>query len=525
MSGFYNEQNIGDSIYANTYSLWGNSKYYDIKNLSPQNFTNRSSTVGSAIGQEFRTRWVPEAEVKKPDYFARRIITRESLYQEPDKNKKIKYENKKLSTAIDWTMGYWEKADWLDETAEQSGTSRAGVKKPVLDGAKMQKKLDEMLSKPVKMSKAESMMQKMGWQGGALGRSGDGIVEPIAPNAVYSSNKVGFGQLQLLKPQPPKPAEKRQHFETNVLHNVYEFVRNNNEIELLFDTKLRRDERKKIHHIVQLKVQADDLTAVDFDNTDQVEIVLQINNNNCYMLHTKSYGSFPNRQLCLFKVAPDHVFLVTPHHLRTTVENDTDDELIEEECTEDVVSEPPVDQKVQKPPEEKKPVDQKVQKLPEEKKPQELEPEETNPFLRSITRNLKKDSESETKEDSVNPEIPENPKVTEAEKIPEEPVVPKMSENMQMIVEYYMEFKAKKKFSQFKFLGPFDRAQTIAINDFMEEAKKYLNKEPCAHAKVFEKVEFEIKEDCTGNTGIFKRPVKNRVKQTQQSESCKNYLL
>lgn len=52
-------------------------------------------------------------------------------------------------------MGYWEKADWLDETAEQSGTSRAGVKKPVLDGAKMQKKLDEMLSKPVKMSKAE----------------------------------------------------------------------------------------------------------------------------------------------------------------------------------------------------------------------------------------------------------------------------------------------------------------------------------------------------------------------------------
>lgn len=130
-----------------------------------------------------------------------------------------------------------------------------------------------------------------------------------------------------------------------------------------------------------------------------------------------------------------------------------------------------------------------------------MEPEETNPFLRSITRNLKKDSESETKEDMVNPEIPENPKVPEAEKIPEEPVIPKMSENMQMIVEYYMEFKAKKKFSQFKFLGPFDRAQTIAINDFMEEAKKYLNKEPCAHAKVFEKVEFEIKEDCTGNTG------------------------
>ncbi|CAH1642934.1 unnamed protein product [Spodoptera littoralis] len=504
MSGFYNEQDF----YANTYSLWGNSKYYDIKNLSPQNFANRNGTIGSELGQEFRaTRWVPEKEVKKPppDYFDRRTITRESLYQDPDKNKKIKEDTcKKWSPAIDWTLGYWEKPDWVNQDEKQPGSSLS--KKQVLDGAKIQKKLADMLSKPVKMSKAESMMQKMGWQGGALGRSGDGIVEPIAPNAVYSSNKVGFGQLQHIKPPEPKPGEKKQYFETNVLHIVYEFVKNNNEIELLFDRKLRREERKRIHNIVQLKLQADDLTTVDFDTTAQVELVLQINNHNCYMLHTKSYGTFPERQLCLFKVAPDHVYLVTPHQLRHSKERDIEDELLEVDCTEEIVPEPQVNQ---------------VEKLPEVKKPEELEPEETNPFLISITRNLKKNSESESKEDTENPEIPEIPenpkipevpKIPEAEKKPEKPVVPEMSEIMKLIVECYMEFKGRKKFSQFKFMGPFDEAQTDAVNEFMQQATMYLNKEPCTLASVFENVEFKIKEDCTGNAGIFKRPVRNRVK-------------
>ncbi|CAH0697966.1 unnamed protein product [Spodoptera exigua] len=501
MSDLCNEQDIGDNIYTNTYSLWGNSKYYDIKNLSPQNFANRNGTIGSEIGQEFRaTRWVPskpEVEVKKvpPDPFKRRTITKESLYQDPDKNNKIKDDlktAKKSSSNFDWTLGYWDKAAEQPEQDGGQGSSRG--KKQVLGGAKIQKKLDKMLAKPVKMTKAESMMQKMGWQGGALGRSGDGIVEPIAPNAVYSSTKVGFGQLQLLKQPKSKQIEKKQFYETNVLHSVYEFVKNNNEIELLFDKSLRRDERKKIHHIIQFKVLADDLASVDFDSTAQVELVLQISNNNCYLLHTKSSGSYPNRQLSLFKKAPDHVFLIVPQDLKKTKEGNTEDKPLEVDCKEDIVPETPEDQKDQN-----RQMDQESE---------ELEPEETNPFLISITRNLKKNTDSEMKEEVEIAEIPENPVVSEAEKIPEEPVNSEMSDEvMKLIFEYYKKFKGNRRYSQFKFLGPFDEEEIVCINEFIQQATRYLNKEPCPYASVFDDVEFEINEDCTGNTVIFKRPV------------------
>ncbi|KAH9638163.1 hypothetical protein HF086_009191 [Spodoptera exigua] len=345
MSDLCNEQDIGDNIYTNTYSLWGNSKYYDIKNLSPQNFANRNGTIGSEIGQEFRaTRWVPskpEVEVKKdpPDPFKRRTITKESLYQDPDKNNKI-------NSNFDWTLGYWDKAAEQPEQDGGQGSSRG--KKQVLGGAKIQKKLDKMLAKPVKMTKAES-------------------------------------------------------------------------------------------------------------------------------------------QLSLFKKAPDHVFLIVPQDLKKTKEGKTEDKPIEVDCKEDIVPETSEDQK-----------DQNRQM---DQEPEELEPEETNPFLISITRNLKKNTDSEMKEEVEIAEIPENPVVPEAEKIPEEPVNPEMSDEvMKLILEYYKKFKGNRRYSQFKFLGPFDEEEIVCINEFIQQAMRYLNKEPSPYASVFDDVEFEINEDCTGNT-------------------------
>lgn len=128
---------------------------------------------------------------------------------------------------------------------------------------------------------------------------------------------------------------------------------------------------------------------------------------------------------------------------------------------------------------------------PEEPKvPEELEPEEeTNPFLISITRNLKKKSDSECKEEKVVPEVK-----VEAE------VLPEMSEVTKKIVKYFTEFAKFKSYTQFKFLGPFAEEEIVAINEFIEQAVKYVSQEPCPLASVFNKVAFEINEDCTGNT-------------------------
>ncbi|KAJ8707147.1 hypothetical protein PYW08_011281 [Mythimna loreyi] len=509
MSDLCDDQVIHDNIYANTYSLWGNSKYYDIKNLSPQNFANRNGTIGSEISQEYKAlRWmagqvVEPKVVEPPDRLNRRTVDRDSLYDDPETFKKSTdppSEDSPVSKSpsFDWTQFYWHKATEVCPNGGQ-GSSK-DRKRTVLGPNNVQKKIDKMLAKPVKMSKAESMMQKMGWDGGALGRSGDGIVEPIAPNAVYVGNnaktKIGFGQshIQTRLPSPirspkhSKKAECKNFYEMNVLLNIFEFVKNNSEVELLFDKNLRKDERKRIHHLVQFKLSADDMASVDFDSPAQMELVLQISDKNCYILHTQSYGSYPIRQLSLFKVAPPHVYLITPDKLKKHRDSLFSDEFRkqfldkngEEFLEVEVEEEPPV---------------------PEEtKSPEEIEPEEeTNPFLRSITRNLKKKSDSECQEEKIVPEEKEPPEV-----------LPEMSEVTAKIVKYFNEFVESKKHSQFKFLGPFTEEELVTINEFMAEAVKYVSGEETPFACVFKKVAFEINEDCTGNTVIYKRPIEKK---------------
>nr|XP_049700532.1 uncharacterized protein LOC110373759 [Helicoverpa armigera] len=512
MSDLCDEQVIHDNNYTNTYSLWGNSKYYDIKNLSPQNFANRNGTIGSEISQELKSsRWsAPPAEEPAPepeDSRNRRIVYRDSLYEDPDLfYQEAPEESPTKSPTFDWTQQYWHKASekpgFHDGSRDAGqGTSRSR-RQPNVGPNKIQKKLDKMLAKPVKMSKAESMMQKMGWQGGALGRSGDGIVEPIAPNAVYAKTKFGFGQNhQPLKSPKHKKAENKQFFEMNVLLNIFEFVKNNSEFELLFDKNLKKDERKRIHHLVEFKIQGDDLTAVDFDSPAQMDLVLQINDKNCYVLQTQSYGTYPVRQLCLYKLAPPHVYLIVPDDLR-----DEPTDILNTENGEEVlkveIDTPKVPEPLKVPPE--------PLKVPPESLTDELEiEEETNPFLISITRNLKKKSDSECQEEKVQ-EVPQIPEVPEALEVPEEkvPSLPEMSKVMRKIVEFFIEFSEDRKFSQFKFLGPFNEEEDCAINEFIEQAIVYLSKESvCTMATIFEKVLFEINEDCTGNTVIYKRPV------------------
>ncbi|CAB3241811.1 unnamed protein product [Arctia plantaginis] len=85
MSNYCDESFYQQNIYTNTYSLWENSAYYDINNLSPQNF---SSSWHRGNDEDFETRYTSgptEAQPSEPpDQRNRRVVDRTSLYEDPD---------------------------------------------------------------------------------------------------------------------------------------------------------------------------------------------------------------------------------------------------------------------------------------------------------------------------------------------------------------------------------------------------------------------------------------------------------
>lgn len=449
MNNYCGTPNYQQNIYANTYSLWENSAYYDINNLSPQNF---SSSWHRGNDEDFETRFTSgpteSKDAEPPDHRNRRTVKKSSLYEDPD----TFYHNITCSSLFSWgalipssTLAWPQlKRQKAGEDSDEGPSVKKG-------NSALSDTVSKMVAKPFKLSKAESMMQKMGWHGGPLGRSKSGIVEPIRPNTVYASNRIGFGKASQPLPNRPNNSLIRNNFTMNVLYNLYEFVKNNNEVELLFDCKLTNEERKRIHYLVNDMLNVDDVNALQCDTDAQIEIVLQICDVNCYILSTQSEGESSNRQICIYKEAPKHVYLIIPDDLR------------DEETEDQAVSQPD--------------------------EPSDNEPEEeTNPFLRSITRNLKK-----TKDDEKVQKAP-----------PEDP--PKADTISKKILEYFTEFSERKKYSQFKFLGPFNKDEWCGIRDFMENVALYLSKDPCKYKDVFDKISFELGEDITGNAVINKRP-------------------
>lgn len=440
MSNYCDEPFYQQNIYPNTYSLWGNSVFYDINNLSPQNF---SSSWHCGNDEDYETRYTsgPTEDEGPPvpkDHRNRRIVNKISLYDDPA----MFYENMPVETPVkQWTRLHWHRpGEELEE-----GPSSSRNKGKMVRANRVQKKLDKMLAKPVKMGvKAESMMQKMGWHGGALGLSNSGIIDPVTPNSVYATKNVGFGQSINQPIQPRKPAVKNDssdYFTMNVLYNIYEFAKNNTEIELLFDSALYKEERKRIYNIVEFMLNVESVATVERDA--QTELILQICDINCYVLRTQTEGEYPNRSLCIYKEAPLHVYLIIPDDLRDT------------------------------------PPDPESDSKSDEISDNEVE-EETNPFLRSITRNLKK-----TKDEKV--------------------VVPEKEVSIpERILEFFIEFTEKKQYNQFKFLGPFNGAEREAIQEFMDNASLYIYQGICKNYRIFSKINFEIVEDITGNTIINK---------------------
>ncbi|XP_045782799.1 protein PF14_0175-like isoform X3 [Maniola jurtina] len=269
-------------------------------------------------------------------------IIKETLYRDPslfyaNSNSNVDSPSDNESNDNNWTDTFWQKHDNTD-VPKHSKTSQSTRTVPRKNQNKLERSLNDMLAKPAEMSKGKSLLLKMGWQGGGLGREEDGIVEPIAPRATYAVKTIGLGHLTEKPEKPEKPKkpipfanisnkklkhpEFQSHFCTNVLLYILEFVKNDEENKIVFEPRLRKLERKRIHLIVEKIRESDNLE--DFENFENfleghLELVKEIWVHNCYELWTESEGKKKNRRLCLFKEAPAHVYLVTPEDL---TEND-----------------------------------------------------------------------------------------------------------------------------------------------------------------------------------------------------------
>ncbi|XP_023946051.1 putative uncharacterized protein DDB_G0282133 isoform X2 [Bicyclus anynana] len=265
-------------------------------------------------------------------------IIRETLYRDPSLfygNDGSDDEKQSLSNETSDETSYWQKCVDAHKPETPVMTQSSNVSKR--NQNHVEKTLNSMLAKPVEMSKGKSLLQKMGWTGGGLGKDGDGIVEPIAPKATYAVNTLGLGHV----PVQSVPTQKRQkkllvfaemknkklkhpefqcNFYTNVLQYILEFVKNDRENKLEFEPRLRKIERKRIHLLVEMLRESDSLDDFySFDNLkdNHVKLVQDIWVHNCYDLWTESENKSARRERCLglYKEAPAHVYLVTPENL------------------------------------------------------------------------------------------------------------------------------------------------------------------------------------------------------------------
>ncbi|CAH2084011.1 unnamed protein product [Euphydryas editha] len=196
-----------------------------------------------------------------------------------------------------------------------------------------------MLAKPVEISKGKSLLEKMGWTGGGLGKDGNGIVNPIIPKAAYAMNTLGLGHRSetVLEKKHYQNKDKNFHeelefkhnFLTNVLSKILEFVKNSSEVDLLFERSLHNKERKKIHSIVEKLCECSDVDELNLNKSLDIKIASEILKYNSYLLITESHGKPPERVLRLYKDVPSYVYLITPDVLRDD-ENDEFDDFCEQ---------------------------------------------------------------------------------------------------------------------------------------------------------------------------------------------------
>ncbi|XP_053621106.1 uncharacterized protein LOC128681334 [Plodia interpunctella] len=444
---------IQDMQQLPTYNLWTGSTYHNRSEFIPRDLLFRQNESQSAAANEGKPKRVIERDI-----FNRRIITKVSLYKEPEfffepeneletpshgPPKTNRCEQSQADVSKDeWTDLYWRRAG-VNTSQGSRAIGNRGMATKTRD-AQFKKMFMESLAQPIKSSKAESMMQKMGWQGGALGKEGNGIVEPIAPNIDYAQTTIGFGlRTELQAPSKKKKCscpkkqkdrdQKMEDFVTNALLYILEFVQNDWETEIIFDVKFTSKERRILHQCVNelINESGDELYAGESNgaritNAAQERALRDIRRYNTYVLYTESHGLVPLRQLCLYKDAPEFVYLVTPDDF----------------------------------------------------KEEEEEEEEDNPFLKSIKRNLDADDEID------------------------EPG------NLGRLIKYFLEFVRDDSFTEFRFLGAFDNELSECLDTFLRAVSAAIRDEDRDRwRKVFrdESVSFQLIENCNGSMVVHKR--------------------
>ncbi|XP_038217702.1 uncharacterized protein LOC119836446 isoform X2 [Zerene cesonia] len=341
----------------------------------------------------------------------------------------------------------------------------------------IEKQLNNALQKPVDMGPGHSMLQRMGWTGGGLGRTGDGIVEPIAPNASYATKTKGLGQTNVPKvKQRHAPKKKsKETFKTNVLLSLLDFVKNDAKIELEFDKRLTQKERKIIHNLVEEVMDCDHLVSINYDSNVQLDIVREIITFNDYVLHTESKGEFPERKLVIYKEAPENMYLVTPDDLRDT---DDDSKIYREQTSKD----------------------------------QNHTQESTNTII-NIANNSTTDENAS--ENAIGNEIEPKgtqDKDTSNDKQMEHPngacnKSATESDILNTIIDFFTDFASEDVFTELRFLGTFDKTEYGALVDFFKlfgsnEQSEVGDK--MADILNDEKYEYNLQDNFNGSTVIYK---------------------
>lgn len=95
------------------------------------------------------------------------------------------------------------------------------------------------------------LMQKLGWQGGGLGKSRDGIQQPVQLEGVINRAGLGFKSSGLKSGDPRSCSDNMKAFRDAVTRILSDYASSDNETDIVFSADFSSEERKIIHELAR----------------------------------------------------------------------------------------------------------------------------------------------------------------------------------------------------------------------------------------------------------------------------------